>query len=171
MRGDDKQQASESECTTRDDRPDGGQLELRDLRGGQPDPCEEDKQEPGYRAWDWCTAAGHASPPGRSLRSCTDATVRPCGTWLPRVLHSAVTGPDNGEGELKLHGSAVRASQGLRAAATHAWWSGPSGEQAVVFSLPIATALFVEWDIERALMTIHRWSPRGGYSRTTRGYP
>ncbi len=31
-------------------------------------------------------------------------------------------------------------------------------EQAVVFSLRIATALFIEWDIERALMTVYRWS-------------
>jgi hypothetical protein len=43
-------------------------------------------------------------------------------------------------------------------------------ERAVVFSLRIATALFIEWDIERALMTVHRWSPRG-YSHTTCGYP
>jgi hypothetical protein len=40
------------------------------------------------------------------------------------VLHSAVTSPDSGEGELKLHGSAVQASQDLRAVATQAWWSG-----------------------------------------------
>lgn len=87
------------------------------------------------------------------------------------VLHSVVTGPDNGEGELKLHGSAIQASRGLRAAATQAWWSGQPSEQAVVFSLRIATALFIEWDIERALMTVHRWSPRDGYSHATRGYP
>jgi hypothetical protein len=87
------------------------------------------------------------------------------------VLHSAVTGPDNGEGELKLHGSAIQASQDIRAAATQGWWSGQSTERAVVFSLPIATALFIEWDIERALMTVHRWSPRDGYGHTVRGYP
>lgn len=87
------------------------------------------------------------------------------------VLHSAVTGPDSGEGELKLHGSAIQASRGLRAAATQAWWSGQPRVQAAVFALRIATALFIEWDIERALMTVHRWSPRDGYRRTTRGYP
>jgi Pyridoxamine 5'-phosphate oxidase len=87
------------------------------------------------------------------------------------VLHSTVTGPDNGEGELKLHGSATQASQRLRAAATQAWWSGQPREQAVVFSLRIATGLFIEWDIGRALITVHRWSPCGGYSHTTRGYP
>jgi hypothetical protein len=44
-------------------------------------------------------------------------------------------------------------------------------EQAAVFSLRIATALFVECDIEHGLMTVNRWSPRDGYSNTTRGYP
>ena len=39
------------------------------------------------------------------------------------VPHSAVTSPDSGEGEFKLHGSAVQASQDLRAAATQARWS------------------------------------------------
>lgn len=87
------------------------------------------------------------------------------------MLHSAVADPDSGEGELKLHGSAVQASPGFRAAAAQAWWSGKPREQAAVFSLDIATALFIEWDTERAVMTVHRWSSRGGYRRTTRGYP
>jgi len=87
------------------------------------------------------------------------------------VLHSVVSGPDNGEGELKLHGSAVTAAPALRDAAAAAWWAAHPPEQAVVFSLRIAAALFVEWDLEHGLMTVHRWSPRDGYSITTRGYP
>ncbi len=87
------------------------------------------------------------------------------------VLHSIVTGPDSGEAELKLHGSAVRAGRGLRGAPSQAWWSGQPPEQAVVFALRIATALFVEWDIEHCQMTVHRWSPRDGYSHSSRGYP
>jgi hypothetical protein len=87
------------------------------------------------------------------------------------VLHSVVSGPDNGEGELKLHGSAVKATLGLRAAAADAWWSVRPPEQAEVFSLRIASALFVEWDVEHGLMTVHHWSPRDGYSSTTHGYP
>jgi hypothetical protein len=39
------------------------------------------------------------------------------------VLHSAVTGPDSGEGELKLYGSAVEAGPDLRGALPNAWWS------------------------------------------------
>ena len=87
------------------------------------------------------------------------------------VLHSMVCAPDNGEGELKLHGSAMAAPAGLRAAAAEAWWSGRPPEQAAVFSLHIATALFVEWDIGHGVMTVHRWAPREGYRSTSRGYP
>jgi phage I-like protein len=87
------------------------------------------------------------------------------------VLHSVVTGPDSGEGEFKLHGSAVQADPQLRAATARAWWSQRPPEQAVVFCLRIAAALFVEWDLERGLMTVHRWTPRGGYQHSTRRYP
>lgn len=87
------------------------------------------------------------------------------------VLHSAVTGADSGEGELKVYGAAEQASQDLRTAVTTAWWSGQPEEQAVVFTLRIATALFIEWDIEHALMTVHRWSARGGYGHDSRSYP
>jgi hypothetical protein len=87
------------------------------------------------------------------------------------VLHSVVSGPDNGEGALKLHGIASQAAPGLRDAVADAWWSTQPPEQAVVFSLRIATALFVEWDLEHGLMTVHRWTPQHGYHNTTRGYP
>jgi hypothetical protein len=87
------------------------------------------------------------------------------------VLHSVVSGPDNGEGEFKLHGSAVRADPGLRAAARDAWWAAQRPEQAIVFALRITAALFVEWHLEHGLMTVHRWSPRGGYNQITGSYP
>lgn len=87
------------------------------------------------------------------------------------VLHSAVTGPDTGEGELKLQGLASEASPALRAQAGSAWWSAQPPEKAAVFVLGIEQALFVEWDIERAVVTVHRWSPRGGYSHGARAYP
>ncbi len=86
------------------------------------------------------------------------------------VLHSVVTGPDSGEGELKLYGSAVQAGQELRGAAACAWWSEHPPRQVVVFWLRIATAMFVEWDLEHGVMTVHRWAPRDGYSRSARRY-
>jgi len=87
------------------------------------------------------------------------------------VLHSAVTGPDSGEGELKLYGSALEAGPELRGAAAAAWWSAVAGDKAVVFALRIGQAMFIDWDIEHGLMTIHRWSPEGGYRQTSRTYP
>jgi hypothetical protein len=86
------------------------------------------------------------------------------------VLHSAVTGPDSGDGELKLHGFAAEADPRFRRAAD-AWWSAQPPEKAVVFVLGIREALFVAWDLERGVMTVHRWSARGGYSHSARTYP
>jgi Pyridoxamine 5'-phosphate oxidase len=87
------------------------------------------------------------------------------------VLHSVVTGPDSGEGELKLYGSAVEAGQDLRGAAAQAWWSASPPGTAIVFCLHIGQAVFVEWDIERGLMTVHQWIPRRGYTMARHLYP
>jgi hypothetical protein len=72
--------------------------------------------------------------------------------------------------ELKLHGIASEAGPGLRQAAAQAWWSAQPPDKAIVYVLRIAQALFVAWDIERGLMTVHRWSPPDGYIHTTRTY-
>lgn len=87
------------------------------------------------------------------------------------VLHSAVTGPDSGEGELKLRGRAAEASPDLRDAAADAWWLATAPGKAIVFTLHIAEAVFVDWDVGRGLMTVHRWSPRTAYSVVSRPYP
>lgn len=87
------------------------------------------------------------------------------------VLHSVVTGPDSGEGELKLYGSAVEARPELRRAAVDAWWSARAPDQAVVFALHVGQAAFIQWDVEHGVMTIHRWSPDAGYRRASRTYP
>jgi hypothetical protein len=87
------------------------------------------------------------------------------------VLHSAVTDPDSGEGELKLSGAAVEASHHHRNGVAEAWWSASPPDKAVVFCLSIEQAVFVEWDTGHALMTVHRWSPRGGYTQARRHYP
>jgi hypothetical protein len=87
------------------------------------------------------------------------------------VLHSAVTGPDSGEGELKLYGSAVQAGQDLRDAAADAWWRAWAPEKAVVFTLHIGQAVFVDWNLSRGLMTVHRWSRGSGYAVASRPYP
>jgi hypothetical protein len=40
-----------------------------------------------------------------------------------------------------------------------------------VFSLQIRQAVFIDWDINRGLMTVHRWSPGSGYAVASRRYP
>jgi len=87
------------------------------------------------------------------------------------VLHSAVTDPDSGEGELKLSGRATEVSQDHRNGVSDAWWVTWSPDKAVVFSLSPEHAVFVEWDTEHGLMRAHRWSPQGGYTQSSRHYP
>jgi hypothetical protein len=87
------------------------------------------------------------------------------------VLHSTLTGPDSGAGELKLHRRAGQAGPCLRGQAPGAWWSAQPPGKAIVFVGRIGQALFVAWDLERGEMTVHRWSPQGGYCQATRTYP
>lgn len=84
------------------------------------------------------------------------------------VLHSAVSGPDSGEGELRLYGSAAEAGQGLRGAPAEAWWSAFPADKAIVFLLRIEEAVFIEWHTAHGVMTVHRWSPGSAPSLTTR---
>jgi hypothetical protein len=109
-----------------------------------------------------CLLVGAMTWSGKAADLCRD----------PRyVLHSAITDPDSGEGELKLRGRAVRASPALCREAPGGWWTGQPADKAVVFVLGIDQALFVEWDTEHGVMTVHRWSPQGGSSHSSRTYP
>jgi hypothetical protein len=87
------------------------------------------------------------------------------------VLHSTLTGPDSGAGELKLHRRAGQAGPCLRGQAPGAWWSAQPPGKAIVFVGRIGQALFVAWDLEHGEMTVHRWSPQAGYRQATRTYP
>jgi hypothetical protein len=87
------------------------------------------------------------------------------------VLHSAITGPDSGEEELKLYGSAAEAGQQLRGEAAGAWWRTWPAEKAAVFCLHIEQAIAIEWDTGHGLMTVHQWSRRDGYGKVSRTYP
>lgn len=87
------------------------------------------------------------------------------------VLHSAISDPDGGEGELKLYGRAVPAQDQIRESCRDAWWLNRPRDSAEVFSLNIEEATFVSWDIERGDMTIRQWSPELGFRQTRRKYP
>jgi hypothetical protein len=86
------------------------------------------------------------------------------------VLHSAVTDPDGGDGELKLYGRAVVAEDELREGCREGWWFRRP-ETATVFALRIEETTFVSWDADGGEMTVRRWSPRAGYTVKRRRYP
>ena len=87
------------------------------------------------------------------------------------VLHSAITDPDGGDGELKINGSAVEVEEDLRDAPAEAWWFGWPPDKAVVFYLHVDPAVFVEWDLGAGVMTVHRWHKQDGYRKSRRSYP
>ena len=87
------------------------------------------------------------------------------------VFHSALTGPDYGEGELKVYGRAVQVSDQIREGCPDGWWAKWRRDVAVVFSLDIEQANFVSWDLAAGMMTIRRWSQGSGFTKTTHGYP
>ena len=87
------------------------------------------------------------------------------------TLHSAITGPNEGEPELKLYGRAIEADDVLRAACSTGWWTDQPHEAAHVFSLSIEEAAFVTWDYEGGEMTVRRWSQKTGLKTSRRSYP
>jgi hypothetical protein len=87
------------------------------------------------------------------------------------VLHSPVTGPDTGEAEFKLYGSAVQSDHASRRSVADAWWSRYPADAALVFELRLDAAVYVTWDTSAQLMVVDRWSIRRGYARHQRRYP
>ncbi len=87
------------------------------------------------------------------------------------ALHSAITGPDNGEPELKLQGRALEAEGQIRDACQEGWWQAQSPEAAIVFALRIERASLVKWDIAQGQMVVVRWSPDHGLTESRRSYP
>jgi hypothetical protein len=87
------------------------------------------------------------------------------------TLHSPVTGPNEGEPELKLYGRAIEADADLRASCPSGWWTDQPHEVARVFSLSIEEAAFVTWDYEGGEMTVIRWSRETGLKTIRRSYP
>lgn len=87
------------------------------------------------------------------------------------VLHSAISGPDSGEGELKLYGHATEADDQIRDGCEEGWWLSRPAGTATVFALNIEQATFISWDTEHGQMTVRSWSPQRGLTETRRSYP
>lgn len=88
------------------------------------------------------------------------------------VLHSAVTAPDAGEAELKLYGRVEEVQdEVVRSSPPDAWWTAHPPEAAQVFSLDIARAELVSWNLEAGEMIVTSWTRDRGLSELTRPYP
>jgi hypothetical protein len=88
------------------------------------------------------------------------------------AVHSIVTAPNQGEGELKLFGHVEEVRDpALRNAIDEPWWVPFGDDRALVLSLDVGRAAFVSWDLEGGLMTVRRWSPERGATASTKPYP
>ena len=73
------------------------------------------------------------------------------------VVHSAVTGPNRGEPELKLYGRAVEVADEIRDGFREGWWVEFPHEAAWVFSLEIDAATYIYWEYDRSEMIARLW--------------
>lgn len=87
------------------------------------------------------------------------------------ALHSAITSPDSGEGELKLYGRATVAESAIRDGCQDGWWLERPRSVATVFVLDIEEAAFISWALGEGKLIVRRWSLEGGYTEKERSYP
>jgi hypothetical protein len=86
------------------------------------------------------------------------------------VVHSAITGPNAGEPELRLYGRAEAAEERLRRECP-GWWADQPVEAAWVFTVRLEAATLLEWNYAAGEMQVWRWSPERGYRELRRTYP
>jgi hypothetical protein len=86
------------------------------------------------------------------------------------VLHSAITGPDAGEPEVKLYGRVIEASAELRDGCSAGWWQSRP-DAAVVFAFRVEQATTIDWNLKESQMVVRRWSADKGLTESIRSYP
>jgi hypothetical protein len=86
------------------------------------------------------------------------------------VVHSAITGPNAGEPELRLYGRAETAEEGARRGCP-GWWADRPVKAAWVFTVRLEAATLLEWDYAAGEMLVRRWSLELGYRESRRAYP
>lgn len=86
------------------------------------------------------------------------------------VLHSAITGPDAGEPEVKLYGRVTEASAKLRDGCSAGWWQSRP-DAAVVFAFGVEQATTIDWLLKESQMVVRRWSVDNGLTESIRSYP
>lgn len=87
------------------------------------------------------------------------------------VLHSTLTGPDNGESEIKVYGVAVEADSAMRASCPDGWWHSQASNRALVFTVLVTEACFIKWDLPAAELTVTTWTTAAGLNERRRSYP
>lgn len=87
------------------------------------------------------------------------------------VVHSSVSDINGSEGEFKIEGRAVLVADGeLLRADDRAWWNAPGASDASVFAIDILAAAFISWDTRQGTMTVLRWTPEVGLTKTAQRY-
>jgi len=84
------------------------------------------------------------------------------------TLHSAISDPNAGEPEFKLHGTAIDVDE---AAPPDAWWLSHPPDMARVFALDVEEAVWISWQLERGEMAVTLWTPARGIEERLRTYP
>lgn len=87
------------------------------------------------------------------------------------VVHSSVSDIDGSEGEFKIHGHVVPATDPSFFSQEGTWWVGRDPGEVGVFTIEVDEAVLVTWSAEQELMTTTRWSPARGLRQATRTYP
>jgi hypothetical protein len=87
------------------------------------------------------------------------------------TVHSSVSDVNGSEGEFKVDGQAMFVTDpALLEGDYEAWWTARDAAEARVFSIDIASAAHIAWDIGKGEMTMMRWSPTSGLELTVRPY-
>jgi hypothetical protein len=90
----------------------------------------------------------------------------------PRVvLHSALTGPDNAEPEIKLYGRAVDADPATRAACRDGWWTSAAAAPVRVLAVQVTEVSLIEWNLAEGELVATSWSAPTGVQVRHRPYP
>jgi hypothetical protein len=87
------------------------------------------------------------------------------------TLHSSVSDVNGSEGEFKVDARAVLITDAtILNGQYRAWWHENDASEARVFSLDIASAAHVAWDITKGEMTVLRWKLISGLQKVVRNY-
>ena len=87
-------------------------------------------------------------------------------------VHSSISDVNGSEGEFQVLGRAVLIrDEEIRRAEQSTWWQELPPEACHVFSIEIDRASFVDWEIQKGLMSVTSWATGSAESQVKRPYP